>query len=307
MEVPCLVGCCARGPYRRGGSSNARRRDDAQLLSRPRASSRRRRSSSAAGPTRPITIDGKADEEAWKHAQVIDHFYLPWLGKNARAAKTATKAKLLWDREYLYFFADMEDTDLYADVKEHDGMTLGQRRLRAVLQAGRRQARLLRVPGQRRRDHHGHVPAAPRRRRLSALQERRRFHVEAKVVLRGTLNNWPTRTRAGRSRAAFPGSDFLRTGGRPELDERWKFALCRYDYSVDFEGPELSTCAPLKSLTCRLPPLRGLRHAPLRRSRRQGRRPALRHRAPHAADDLAASSARPSRRRPTASRASTPT
>jgi len=47
----------------------------------------------------------------------------PWLGKNARWAKTATKAKLLWDREYLYFFADMEDTDLYADVTEHDGMT----------------------------------------------------------------------------------------------------------------------------------------------------------------------------------------
>src|SRR6516225_5797599 len=71
----------------------------------------------------PITIDGKADEEAWKHAQVIDHFYLPWLGKNARPARTATRAKLLWDREYLYFFADMEDADLYADVKEHDGPT----------------------------------------------------------------------------------------------------------------------------------------------------------------------------------------
>src|SRR6516165_980675 len=73
--------------------------------------------------TGKITIDGKADEEAWKNAQLIDTFYLPWLGKKARPARTATKAKLLWDREYLYFFADMEDTDLYADVKEHDGMT----------------------------------------------------------------------------------------------------------------------------------------------------------------------------------------
>ena len=35
----------------------------------------------------PITIDGKADEPAWKHAQVIDRFYLPWLGAKARAAK----------------------------------------------------------------------------------------------------------------------------------------------------------------------------------------------------------------------------
>src|SRR5689334_12529559 len=40
----------------------------------------------------PIAIDGQADEPAWKHAQVIDNFSLPWLGKKARAARTATKA-----------------------------------------------------------------------------------------------------------------------------------------------------------------------------------------------------------------------
>src|SRR2546421_11522743 len=70
-----------------------------------------------------IVIDGKADEAAWKHAQVIDKFTLPWLRENKRPPHTATKAKLLWDRENLYFFAEMEDTDLYADVKEHDGIT----------------------------------------------------------------------------------------------------------------------------------------------------------------------------------------
>ena len=71
----------------------------------------------------PIVIDGKADEAAWKNAMAIDRFYLPWLGKNVRAARTATKAKLLWDRDYLYFFAEMEDHDIYADVTEQDGMT----------------------------------------------------------------------------------------------------------------------------------------------------------------------------------------
>src|SRR5262249_28699838 len=69
----------------------------------------------------PITLDGNADEAAWKHAQVIVSFSLPWLGKDARPARTATKARLLWDREYLYFFADMEDSDLYAEFKGHDG------------------------------------------------------------------------------------------------------------------------------------------------------------------------------------------
>src|SRR5262249_2195040 len=71
----------------------------------------------------PIKIDGKADEPAWKTAQVIDNFSVPWLGKKSRPAQTATKARLLWDRERLYFFADMDDSDLYADVTEHDGQT----------------------------------------------------------------------------------------------------------------------------------------------------------------------------------------
>src|SRR5689334_13105196 len=69
----------------------------------------------------PITIDGKADEPAWQHAQLIDHFEIPWLQADARTPKAATKAKLQWDREYLYFFAEMEDRDLYAKVKEHQG------------------------------------------------------------------------------------------------------------------------------------------------------------------------------------------
>ena len=37
-----------------------------------------------------ITIDGKADEPAWKHAQEITAFHLPWLGEKARMARTPT-------------------------------------------------------------------------------------------------------------------------------------------------------------------------------------------------------------------------
>src|SRR5688572_25673059 len=71
----------------------------------------------------PIKIDGKADDADWEQAQLIDKFSLPWLKEKARPAKTATKARLLWNRENLYFFAEMDDSDLYAVVKDHDGIT----------------------------------------------------------------------------------------------------------------------------------------------------------------------------------------
>ncbi|HEY7156875.1 MAG TPA: PQQ-dependent sugar dehydrogenase [Gemmataceae bacterium] len=195
----------------------------------------------------PITLDGKADEPAWKQAQAIDNFYLPWLGDKTRAARTATKARLLWDREYLYFFADMEDTDLYADVKEHDGQTwdndvfelffkpaddkLGYYEFQ-INAAGTIMDMFLPSRG------------AGGSRRFKKDGD---FHIDSKVKLRGTLNHWQDKDQGWSVEGRIPWRDFLRSGGRPAIDERWKFALCRYDYSVELEGPELSTCAPLKS------------------------------------------------------------
>jgi len=194
----------------------------------------------------PIKIDGKADEEAWKHAQVIDSFYLPWL-KKPRMARTATKAKLLWDREYLYFFADMEDTDLYADVKEHDGQTWDNDVFELFFKPADDK------PGY----YEFQVNAAGTimdmflpRRGAGGFQRFKKdgdFHIQARVILRGTLNKWQDKDEGWSVEGKIPWTDFLRSGGRPGIDETWKFTLCRYDFSVDFEGPELSTCAPLKS------------------------------------------------------------
>ncbi len=197
--------------------------------------------------TGPIVIDGKGDDDAWKHAQVIDNFYQPWL-KQPRPAKTKTKARLLWDREHIYFLAEMEDSDLYADVKEPDGQTWDNDVFELFFKPADDK------PGY----YEFQVNAAgtildmfiPRRGSggYQRYKSDGKFHLEAKVRLDGTLNNWRDRDKGWTVEGRIPWKDFFRTGGRPKPDERWKFALCRYDYSVDFEGPDLSTCAPLKSL-----------------------------------------------------------
>src|SRR5260221_341281 len=69
------------------------------------------------------------------------------------------------------------------------------------------------------------------------------------IVIDGKLNNWTDKDKGWTVEGRIPWKDFLRTGGRPEAGETWKMILCRYDYSVDFEGPELSTCSPIKSST----------------------------------------------------------
>lgn len=69
----------------------------------------------------PIVIDGIADDKAWSHATLIDGFRIP--GSLTPLPQTATRARLLWDRQYLYFYAELEDHDLFADITEHDGLT----------------------------------------------------------------------------------------------------------------------------------------------------------------------------------------
>ena len=65
------------------------------------------------------------------------------------------------------------------------------------------------------------------------------------VKLRGTLNKYDDRDKGWTVEGRIPWTAFKPTGGRPAVGDRWKFALCRYDYSVYLERPELSSTAPL--------------------------------------------------------------
>lgn len=193
----------------------------------------------------PIVLDGKADDAAWKHAATIDNFRLPWLGKGDRPAKEATRAKLLWDREYLYFFADMDDADLFADVTDHDGDTWKNDCFELFFRPSKAHAGYFEFE----------VSAAnvtldaffPKW-DFDALGKNIKtgdFHLETKVHLRGTLNKRDDVDQGWSIEGRIPWADFLRAGGRPEPGEEWAFALCRCDYDKHWKDVELSTTAAI--------------------------------------------------------------
>lgn len=195
--------------------------------------------------TSPV-IDGVADDAAWKEAALIDRFTLPWLKEQERPAKTATRARLAWDREYLYFIAEMDDADLFADVTEHDGKTWDNDVFElffkpAADKGGYYEFQVnaagtimdMFIPQREAGSYERYVKEGD-------------FHVDAKVVRVGTLNQRTDRDRGWTVEGRIPWTDFLRSGGRPAIHEVWKFTLCRYDYSVEFTEPELSATAPLQ-------------------------------------------------------------
>ncbi len=195
----------------------------------------------------PIKIDGKADEPAWAKAVVIESFVTFWAN---RPGKTRTKARLLWDDEYLYFHAEMEDADLYADVRETNGniwendvFELFFKPREDALGYYEFQVNALNA------QFHVFMPSrgAGGARRGRGGSADGKFAMKTAVVLQGTLNNWRDTDTGWSVEGRIPWQDFNRTGGRPKAGDTWRFALCRYDYSKNFESPNLTSCAPLKA------------------------------------------------------------
>jgi hypothetical protein len=190
-----------------------------------------------------IKIDGVLDEVAWERAPVLKDFAVSWQN---RKPKTATTARLLWDDDYLYFCAEMEDEDLCANVRERNGMTWYDDVFELFFKPATNkltyyefqvnplntQLELL-LPSRGAGGYHRFAPIT-------------RLGMESAVQLRGTLNNWEDKDKGWTVEGRIPWTAFKATGGRPQPGDKWRFALCRYDYSVSFETPELSSSAPLK-------------------------------------------------------------
>jgi hypothetical protein len=64
-----------------------------------------------------LTIDGKADETAWDKAPWSDD-YIDIEGVVTPTYKT--RMKMLWDADYLYLMAEMEEPHVWATLKERD-------------------------------------------------------------------------------------------------------------------------------------------------------------------------------------------
>ena len=69
----------------------------------------------------PLEIDGKLDESSWKEAQFSQRF-LDIEGTKKPKPLQETRVKMLWDDDYLYFAAELKETDLWAPIKKRDSV-----------------------------------------------------------------------------------------------------------------------------------------------------------------------------------------
>lgn len=66
-----------------------------------------------------LKIDGKADEEAWENAPWTEAF-VDIQGDRRPLPQWGTRVKMLWDTNYFYFYAQLEEPHIWATLKQRD-------------------------------------------------------------------------------------------------------------------------------------------------------------------------------------------
>ena len=186
-------------------------------------------------------IDGKLDDPVWETAAVIDRFPTYWRGNDNGPG---TRARLLWDRDALYFAATMTDAELRAfgskrnehlwngDVFELFFKPSDDRPEYCEFQVNPRSV-VFEVAFPKRG-----APVGP-------FHELPPLGTTAVATVDGTLDRPGDRDKGWAVEGRIPWSAFAKAGGRPEPGAVWRFALCRYDYGPEGTAPVLMSSAPL--------------------------------------------------------------
>lgn len=69
----------------------------------------------------PMSIDGRLDEPAWKKAPWTEDF-VDIEGSQKPKPRLRTRAKMLWDEDYFYIGAELEEPDIWATLRERDSI-----------------------------------------------------------------------------------------------------------------------------------------------------------------------------------------
>jgi len=70
-------------------------------------------------PTEPIIIDGKPNEQSWQLARWTEDFVDIEGNKKPKPA-LQTRVKMLWDTNFFYFYAELQEPHIWANLKQRD-------------------------------------------------------------------------------------------------------------------------------------------------------------------------------------------
>ncbi len=157
-------------------------------------------------------------------------------------------ARLAWDARYLYVACDFTDRDLRNAIEQEDGPTHEGDVFEVFLMRGEDAPHYYELhvtPGGVTRDLRIARPRTEPYDHYTAWDS----GLATDVTLAGTLNDASDTDQGWQAVMRIPWAALLPEGERARAGDRWRFAVCRYDYTAEAAAPEHSSTAPLRELS----------------------------------------------------------
>ena len=186
-----------------------------------------------------IRVDGRLNDAAWKRAEWTDAF-VDIQGASQPQPRFRTRAKMLWDDEYLYIGAELEEPDVWATLTEHDSVIFRDNDFEVFLNPS----------GDGRNYFEFEINALntgwdlflpkPYREGGKADNSWDIPGLKTAVAVDGTLNDPRDRDRGWTVEIAFPWRAFGSRApvGRPQPGDSWRVNFSRVEWQIEGGGKE---------------------------------------------------------------------
>ena len=186
----------------------------------------------------PVVVDGAIDDPAWTQA--------PWTadfadieGDKRPAPTLRTRAKLLWDADYLYIAAELAEPHVWANLTAHDSVIFQDNDFEVFLDPDGDNHKYFEIEINARNTEWDLFLPKPYRDNGSADNSWEVPGLKKGVKVLGTIND-PTDTDTGWTvELAIPWQDLARDGRppvAPKDGDRWRINFSRVEWDTTVEG-----------------------------------------------------------------------
>jgi hypothetical protein len=180
-----------------------------------------------------LKIDGHLEDPAWRAAEWTDAF-IDIVGVDHAKPRFRTRVKMLWDDEYLYIGAELEEPDVWATLTAHDSVIFRDNDFEVFLNPTGDGLRYFEFEINALNTGWDLFLPKPYSKGGTADNGWEMPGYKSAVAIDGTLNDPRDRDKGWSVELALPWAAFVeRSGkGRPNIGESWRMNFSRVEWQV---------------------------------------------------------------------------
>jgi hypothetical protein len=186
-----------------------------------------------------IKIDGRLDDAAWERAPWTDAF-VDIQGEKQPSPRFRTRAKMLWDDQYLYVAAELEEPHVWATLTEHDSVIFRDNDFEVFLNPSGDGRNYFEFEINALNTGWDLFLSKPYREGGKADNSWEIPGLRTAVAIQGTLNDASDRDRGWTVEIAFPWTAFASRApvSRPRPGDAWRVNFSRVEWQIEEGGKQ---------------------------------------------------------------------